>query len=206
MNQIGNLYVIAAPSGTGKTSLVKALLNYVKNLRVSISHTTRPIRPSEQDGINYFFIDKQTFTEMVERKEFLEHATVFDHYYGTSKKWVEEQLQGGIDVILEIDWQGHQQIKKIFPQSIGIFILPPSLDDLQERLLNRAEDNPDVITKRLADAHETVSHINEFEYVVVNDDFNQAASDLKTIIMAGRLLVRSQMRRYEGLIAYLGEN
>ncbi|HTM62879.1 MAG TPA: guanylate kinase [Gammaproteobacteria bacterium] len=206
MNQIGNLYVIAAPSGTGKTSLVKALLNYVKNLRVSISHTTRPIRPSEQDGINYFFIDKQTFTEMVKRKEFLEHATVFDHYYGTSKKWVEEQLQGGIDVILEIDWQGHQQIKKIFPQSIGIFILPPSLDDLQERLLNRAEDNPDVITKRLADAHETVSHINEFEYVVVNDDFNQAASDLKTIIMAGRLLVRSQMRRYEGLIAYLGEN
>ncbi len=203
MAQIGNLYVVAAPSGTGKTSLVKAVSSSVANLAVSISHTTRPMRPGEQDGVNYFFIDKLRFTEMVERGEFVEHAHVFDNYYGTSKDWVEDKINQGIDVILEIDWQGHQQIKSLFPASIGIFLLPPSLYDLRERLLGRKQDDAAIIEKRLADVRETVSHVDEFDYLVMNDDFEQAIKDLATIIAAGRLLTAAQHRKYTGLIADL---
>src|SRR3990167_1443216 len=187
MSQTGNLYVIAAPSGAGKTSLVKALTEKVDDLAVSISHTTRAMRPNEQDGVNYFFVNKETFTAMADRGEFLEHANVFEHCYGTSKQWVENTLHHGIDVILEIDWQGHQQIKKIFPASIGIFILPPSINDLRDRLHKRNQDKPEVIAKRLADVRETVSHVDEFDYLVLNDEFNQAVLDLMTIILAGRL-------------------
>lgn len=203
MSQTGNLYVIAAPSGAGKTSLVKALIEKVDDLSVSISHTTRAMRPNEQDGVNYFFIDNDTFAAMVKRNEFLEHANVFDHCYGTSKRWVEDTLHHGIDVILEIDWQGHQQIKKLFPASISIFILPPSLNDLRDRLIKRDQDKPEVIAKRLADARETVSHVDEFDYLVLNDDFNQASLDLMTIILAGRLLETAQRRKYAKLIADL---
>lgn len=203
MSQTGNLYVIAAPSGAGKTSLVKTLIESVPNLSVSISHTTRPMRPNEQDGVNYFFTDKNNFMEMVGRGEFLEHAIVFENCYGTSKRWVEETLNNGIDVILEIDWQGHQQIKKLFPASIGIFILPPSLTALRERLVTRNQDKPEVIAKRLADVRETVGHVDEFDYLVLNDDFNQAVHDLTTIIEAGRLLETAQRRKYAGLIADL---
>ncbi len=203
MAQTGNLYVIAAPSGTGKTSLVKALTDNIENLSVSISHTTRPMRPNEQDGVNYFFTSKDQFMQMVANDEFLEHANVFDHCYGTSKRWVADMQHQGVDVILEIDWQGHQQIKKLFPDSISIFILPPSLEDLRSRLENRNQDKPDVIAKRLSDARETVSHVDEFDYLVINDNFERAASDLTTIIEAGRLLEKAQRRKYAGLIANL---
>jgi guanylate kinase len=205
MQQTGNLYVIAAPSGAGKTSLVKALTEQVNDISVSISHTTRAMRPGEQHGVNYFFIAKNAFTQMVERGEFLEHANVFDHCYGTSRLFVEETLNKGIDVILEIDWQGHQQIKKLFPASIGIFILPPSLEDLRERLQKRNQDNAEIIAKRLADVRETVSHVDEFEYLVMNDHFDNAVRDLATIVMAGRLLVTAQRRKYTALIEQLAK-
>lgn len=203
MAQTGNLYVVAAPSGTGKTSLVKALVEKMENLSVSISHTTRDIRPGEEDGVNYFFISKDEFMEMIHNQEFLEHADVFDHKYGTSRRWVEDMQQQGVDVILEIDWQGHQQIKKLFPGSISIFILPPSLDDLRARLTNRKQDNDDVIAKRLADVRETVSHVDEFDYLVLNDTFEHAVHDLVTIIEAGRLLESAQRRKYAALIERL---
>jgi guanylate kinase len=205
MAQTGNLYVIAAPSGTGKTSLVKALCDSMNNLSVSISHTTRPMRPNEKNGINYFFIDQKTFKEMILLNEFLEHATVFGNFYGTSRGWVEDTLNQGIDVILEIDWQGHEQIKKLFPHAIGIFILPPSLSDLRDRLLKRNQDDNDTIEKRMADVREAVSHVDDFEYLVMNDDFDVALRDLKTIINAGRLLAQAQHRKYAGLIADLSK-
>ena len=205
MAQTGNLYVIAAPSGTGKTSLVKALTDTMSNLLVSISHTTRAIRPNENEGINYFFIDKTRFAEMVDKGEFLEHAQVFDNRYGTSSRWVEETTAKGIDVILEIDWQGHQQIKRLFPASISIFLLPPSLHDLRERLLKRNQDNETIIEKRMADVRETVSHVDEFDYLVMNDNFDLALRDLMTIITAGRLLTKAQHRKYANLIADLSK-
>lgn len=200
MADIGNLYVIAAPSGTGKTTLVKALVDSLPKITVSISHTTRLKRPNEMHGVNYYFIDKTEFERMIAQDEFLEHATVFDNYYGTSKSWVEETLAKGIDVILEIDWQGHQQIKRLLPDSISIFILPPTLEDLQDRLIKRNQDHPEIIKKRLADAKETVSHINEFEFVVINDDFVNALHDLKIIIEAGRLLQKRQAIKFAKLI------
>lgn len=205
MAQTGNLYVIAAPSGTGKTSLVKALRDSMNNLAVSISHTTRPIRPGEKDSVNYFFITKDQFHGMVERGEFLEHANVFDNCYGTSRRYVEEMLAKGVDVVLEIDWQGHQQIKKLFNHSISVFILPPSLNDLRDRLVKRNSDDAKIIEKRLADVRETVSHIDDFDYLVMNDDFDMALRDLMTIISAGRLLTRAQHRKYAGLIDDLSQ-
>lgn len=196
----GNLYVIAAPSGTGKTSLVKALVDSMNKIMVSISHTTRDMRPGEINGTNYYFVDNAEFERMIAHNDFLEHATIFDHLYGTSKSWVEKALANGIDVILEIDWQGHQQIKKILPDTIGIFILPPSLNDLRTRLVKRNQDHEDVIRRRLADASETVSHIHEFDYIVVNDDFNEALVELETIVLAERLLEKRQSAKLAGLI------
>lgn len=203
MAQTGNLYVIAAPSGTGKTSLVKTLVEQMDNLNVSISHTTRAIRPGEENGVNYFFVDKSQFEEMIRNNEFLEHAKVFDHNYGTSRRWVEDMRHQGVDVILEIDWQGHQQIKKLYPDSISIFILPPSLDDLRDRLVKRNQDGEDIIAKRLADVRETVTHVDEFDYLVLNDNFEHAVHDLVTIIEAGRLLETAQRRKYAALIERL---
>lgn len=199
----GNLYVVAAPSGAGKTSLVKALVESMQGITVSISHTTRPMRPGEAHGINYYFVDKSEFQRMVDHDDFLEHATIFDHCYGTSKSWVEQTLADGMDVVLEIDWQGHQQIKSLFPESIGIFILPPSLTALSERLVKRNQDHPEVIKKRLADVKETVSHMQEFEYLVINDEFSQALLSLVTIVSAGRLLQKRQAGKFKGLIADL---
>lgn len=200
MADIGNLYVIAAPSGAGKTTLVEALIDSLPKITVSISHTTRPKRPNEMHGINYYFIDKSEFEHKIEHGDFLEYATVFDNYYGTSKSWVSETLAKGIDVILEIDWQGHQQIKELFPHATSIFILPPSMEDLRIRLVKRNQDNPDIITKRLADAKETVSHIHEFDYVVVNDDFVNALKDLQTIIESGRLAQLRQSAKFAQMI------
>ncbi len=196
----GNLYIIAAPSGTGKTTLVEALIDSSAKICVSISHTTRPKRPNEVHGINYYFTTLDEFNQMVDRDEFLEHAVIFDHHYGTSKLMVEETLAKGIDVILEIDWQGHQQIKRLFPDAIGIFILPPSMTDLRDRLTKRNQDDPKIIQKRLADVKEAVSHIHEFHYVVMNDDFATALQDLQTIIQAGRLLTPHQIIKFSNLI------
>lgn len=203
MADVGNLYVIAAPSGTGKTTLVKALVDSLPKITVSISHTTRAKRPSEMHGVNYYFVDKTEFEQKIAHGDFLEHATIFDNYYGTCKTWVEETLAKGIDVILEIDWQGHQQIKQLFNDAIGIFILPPSLDILRERLIKRNQDDPEIIKKRLADAQQAVSHTRDFEYLVVNDDFVSALHDLKIIIEAGRFLRNRQTRKFAKLIEHL---
>lgn len=197
---MGNLYVIAAPSGTGKTSLVKTLTDSMSNIIASISHTTRPKRPAEIDGINYHFVDKSTFEQMIEHHDFLEYANVFDYQYGTSRSFVEKTLASGIDVILEIDWQGCQQIQKLFPACISIFILPPSLEDLSIRLKNRNQDKSEIIEQRLADVRETVSHIYEYDYVIINADFDTAVSELKTIVRAQRLVQSKQTKHYAQLI------
>lgn len=199
----GNLYVIAAPSGTGKTTLVKALVDSMPNVTVSISHTTRPKRPNEMHGVNYYFVSTNEFESLIAHGDFLEHAIIFDNYYGTSKRWVEETLSKGIDVILEIDWQGHQQIKKLFPDSISVFILPPSLEDLRERLIKRNQDHPEIIEKRLKDTTITASHISEFDYVIINDEFASALLDLTTIIKAGRLTCHRQLAKFAKMISQL---
>ncbi len=178
----GRLFVIAAPSGAGKTSLVKALLGRDPELRLSISHTTRPIRPTEQHGREYYFVPVQEFRERVGRGEFLEHAQVFDNYYGTGRAPVEQQLAQGRDVILEIDWQGAQQVRRALPECATVFILPPSRRALEERLRNRRTDSDAVIARRLRDAVGDMSHWNEFDYVVVNDDFDRAVTDLGRIV------------------------
>lgn len=200
MADIGNLYIIAAPSGTGKTTLVKALVDSLPKITVSVSHTTRARRPNEEHGVNYYFVDKAEFDRLVAHGDFLEHAMIFDNHYGTSKSWVEDTLAKGVDVILEIDWQGHQQIKHLFPEAISVFILPPSLQDLRERLVKRNQDHMEVIKKRLADVQETVSHVHEFDYAIVNDDFVNALHDLKMIIEAGRLAENRQSKKHARLI------
>lgn len=200
MADVGNLYVIAAPSGTGKTTLVTALVDSLPKMTVSISHTTRTKRSTEMHGINYFFIEKKEFEAMINHGDFLEYATIFDNYYGTSKSWVEQTLAKGIDVILEIDWQGHQQVKLLFPHLISIFILPPSLHDLQKRLVKRNQDHPDIIKKRLLDAKEAVSHIHEFAYVVINDEFSRALHELTIIVETGRLQQIRQIAKHEALL------
>lgn len=205
MAEKGNLYIIAAPSGTGKTTLVKALVEALDNITVSISHTTRMKRPNEVHGINYYFIDKTEFEQMILQQDFLEYALIFDHFYGTSKRWVNETLAQGTDVILEIDWQGHQQIKRLFPHSISIFILPPTLEDLRNRLVSRNQDHVDIINQRLADARKTVSHIHEFDYIIVNDEFDHAIHDLKSIVESGRLQQARQAAKLTKLIENLSK-
>jgi guanylate kinase len=178
----GRLYVISAPSGAGKTSLVKALLKSEPRLRLSISHTTRTRRPTEVEGREYHFVQKPQFEQLIARGEFLEHARVFDNHYGTSRAFVESQLGQGHDVLLEIDWQGARQVRAAMPECVSIFVLPPARQALAERLARRATDTPEVIRRRLADAATDMSHYREFDYVVVNDDFDRAVADLKRII------------------------
>jgi guanylate kinase len=203
LTETGNLYTVAAPSGTGKTTLVKALVAALPNITVSISHTTRAKRPAEQHGVNYYFIEEPEFRQMIADGDFLEYATVFNNLYGTSKRWVEDTLARGQDVILEIDWQGCQQIKDLFPQSIGIFILPPSMEALAQRLVDRNQDKSEIIQQRLADVREAVSHIFDFNFVVVNDDFEKAVEDLKTIVKANRLSKTRQTAKHAKLIQEL---
>jgi guanylate kinase len=183
--KLGRLFVIAAPSGAGKTSLVKALLASEPRLRLSVSHTTRKRRPTEEEGREYHFVSVPQFEQLVARGEFLEHARVFDNFYGTARGFVEEQLRQGHDVILEIDWQGAQQVRRAMPKCVSIFILPPSRRALAERLARRATDSPEIIARRLRDAAADMSHYREFDYLVVNDDFARAVSDLRRIV-AGR--------------------
>jgi guanylate kinase len=178
----GRLYVISAPSGAGKTSLVKALLKSEPRLRLSISHTTRTRRPTEVEGREYHFVSRREFAQLVARGEFLEHARVFDNDYGTSRAFVESQLGQGHDVLLEIDWQGAQQVRRAMPECVSIFVLPPARQTLAERLARRATDTAEVIRRRLKDAAGDMSHYDEFDYAVVNDDFDRAVADLKRII------------------------
>ncbi|MGB9332073.1 MAG: guanylate kinase [Steroidobacteraceae bacterium] len=178
----GRLFVITAPSGAGKTSLVNALLKSEPNLRLSISHTTRPRRPTETDGREYHFVTQAQFEQLISQGEFLEHARVFDNFYGTSRAFVEAQLRQGHDVLLEIDWHGAQQVRAALPECVSIFILPPSRRALAERLAKRATDSAEVIARRLRDAAADMSHYREFAYVIVNDDFAHALADLRRII------------------------
>jgi len=179
---MANLFIIAAPSGCGKTSLVEALIKKTKNLCVSVSHTTRPPRPDEVNGINYYFVSINEFEEMIKNNAFVEHATVFDNHYGSSTKLIREKLDEGVDVILEIDWQGARQVKENMPNAISIFILPPSNEALLGRLKQRAQDDDETINKRMSDAQNQMQHFNEFDYLVINDDFNSALNDLNLII------------------------
>jgi len=196
----GTLFIISAPSGGGKTSLIKALIAQTTDLEVAISYTTRKKRPGEQDGVNYHFVDVPTFEELIKQQAFLEYAQVFGNYYGTSQQTVTEKLQTGTDIILEIDWQGAQQVRALLPASIGIFILPPSSQVLAQRLQQRAQDDAAVIARRLAEARTEISHYSEYEYLVVNEDFNQATADLKAIILAQRLRQAAQKVRYTELL------
>lgn len=199
----GTLFIISAPSGGGKTSLVHALLKTIPNLEVSISYTTRKKRPSEQDGVNYHFIDELKFKLLLQQQAFLEHAIVFGNYYGTSKEWVEKKLQEGVDVILEIDWQGAKQVRELMPDSVGIFILPPSWEALTQRLRERAQDDEVVIKRRLDEAHGEMAHYRDYDYLVINDNFDRALADLKAIILARRLRLQAQEIRSVGLLQNL---
>ena len=185
---MSNLFIIAAPSGCGKTSLVKSLINNTKNLRVSISHTTRNPRADEVNGTNYHFVSVSEFQKMVSEDSFIEHAEVFENFYGTSKKLINDNLDNNIDVILEIDWQGARQVKQNLPSAISIFILPPSKEALELRLKNRAQDDELIIRKRMLDAENQMSHFNEFDYLVINDNFNAALADLESIISSSNNL------------------
>lgn len=197
---LGQIFVISAPSGGGKTSLISAALADDPVLKVSISHTTRPMRPGETHGVNYFFVDKTEFSHMIDNQAFIEQATVFGQQYGTSRNFVIEQVKQGFDVILELDWQGDRQIKQAFPNSIGIFILPPSLAALEERLRARKQDKEEVIAQRMQQAVAEMSHYLEYQYIIINRDFNQAKEDLLAIFKAERLKKERQVQKNSQLL------
>ena len=203
METPGNLFVVAAPSGAGKSSLVKALLELDSHLAVSVSHTTRAPRGQEQHGREYWFVDETEFRAMVARGEFFEWAQVHGRLYGTSRKAIQERLERGEDVVLEIDWQGAQQIKRLFPQTVTIFILPPSWAELEQRLKRRGEDRPEVIEQRLANARIEVPHAREFDFVVINALFETALFDLKTVVHSQRLKYAAQLRNKSAVFAAL---
>jgi guanylate kinase len=203
MSTQGILYTISAPSGAGKTSLVRALLRSIDNIRVSVSHTTRPQRPGETEGVDYHFVSMAQFKTMLDETAFLEHARVFDNFYGTSQAWVSEQLAAGTDVILEIDWQGAAQVRRILPDTRSIFILPPSQTTLLERLQSRGQDDEATIRRRMIAAVDEMSHFPEAEYLVINDDFETALADLTAIVRCQRLSLDAQQRRHEALLADL---
>lgn len=199
----GTLFVISAPSGAGKTSLVARCLSEMSEICVSVSHTTRQPRPGEVSGTNYHFVNEAEFTAMLKSEDFLESATVFGNYYGTSKKAVEQQLSSGTDVILEIDWQGAQQIRALFDDLVSIFILPPSIPILKDRLKGRGQDDDDVIDNRLAKASEEMSHYHEYDFIIINDDFEEASQALNAIILSCRLKQDPQARRHQSLLKNL---
>jgi len=196
----GSLFIVCAPSGAGKTTLVGELLKADAGIRLSISYTTRKPRAGETDGEDYHFIDTQKFHEMATAGAFLESALVHGNYYGTSQPWIDAQRAAGADILLEIDWQGAAQVRKMIPDAIGIFILPPSFDDLMSRLNTRAQDPPDVIARRISAAREEISHVSEFKYVIINDKFDEAVQDLVSIVRARRLLATNQLARHSELI------
>ncbi|MCK8130496.1 guanylate kinase [Pseudoalteromonas sp. 2CM39R] len=199
----GNLFILSAPSGAGKSSLIGALLEKHSDMKVSVSHTTRSPRPGEENGVHYHFVSVDEFKALIEKNDFFEWAQVFDNYYGTSKQAIESQLAAGIDVFLDIDWQGAQQIRKLVDDVETIFILPPSKEELESRLNNRGQDSAEIIAGRMAKAQSETSHYNEYDYVVVNDDFDTALSEIETIVMAKRLSLKSQTVRHQALLENL---
>jgi len=199
----GTLYVISAASGAGKTSLVNAMLQQLSNIEVSVSHTTRAPRAGEVDGVNYYFVGKIEFEEMVAAGEFFESASVFGNMYGTSKQHIEQQLLLGKDVILEIDWQGARQIRQLMPNCKSVYIAPPSISALRERLSNRGQDDDAVIDKRMQEAVDEMSHYVEFEYLVINDNFDEARDNLVAIINGNRMLFEFQSQKHAALLAEL---
>ena len=196
----GNLYIVSAPSGAGKTSLVTRLLGADSGIRKSVSYTTRSPRPGETDGRHYHFVTPEKFETMAKGGDFLESALVHGNRYGTSRRWVEEQLAADTDIVLEIDWQGAAQVRRLMPSAISIFILPPSFEALLQRLNSRAQDAPDVIATRLANAREEISHVHDFDYVIINSEFEAAAAELQYIVRAERLRTAHQLARHAALI------
>ena len=199
----GTLYINSAPSGAGTTNLVKALIDCAPLVRVSVSHTTRAMRPGEVDGVNYHFVSREQFGEMLQRDEFLEHAEVFGNLYGTSQRWIEQTLAEGYDLILEIDWQGAQQVRRLLPQSRSIYILPPTQEALRHRLTNRGQDSGEIIEQRMREAVSEMSHYVEYDYLLINDDFAHALDDLRSIFRANQLAQERQHRLHHGLLAEL---
>ncbi|MDR5617111.1 guanylate kinase [Arsenophonus sp.] len=198
----GTLYIVSAPSGAGKSSLIQALLKTqpLYDTQVSISHTTRAIRPGEKNGEHYYFITENKFQQMIEHNDFLEYACVFGNYYGTSRAVIEEIINSGVDVFLDIDWQGAQQIRQKMPSARTIFILPPSKNELLRRLRGRGQDSEETINQRMAQAVAEIKHYNEYDYIIVNDDFNTALGDLQSIIRSERLRLERQIQRHNTLI------
>jgi guanylate kinase len=199
----GTLYIISAPSGAGKTSLVKALLQTGVDLSLSISYTSRAARPEEIDGRDYHFVTREVFEEKLKQDEFLESAEVYGNFYGTSKNWINEVMMSGRDILLEIDSQGARQVRKVFPGAVGIFVLPPSLEVLEMRLRRRAQDSLEAIDRRLAAARTEMSHVREYEYIVINDELEKALQELECIIQAERLKIARQLSRYRNLLTQL---
>lgn len=205
MSQVGTLYIISAPSGAGKGSLINALLAEKRDwtLQFSVSHTTRAPRDGEIDGEHYHFTNIDDFKQMIDNNTFIEWAKVFTNYYGTSLLNIDEALQNGIDIFLDIDWQGARQVRKMKPDAVGIFILPPSLAELEKRLTNRGQDNADVITKRMQQAQAEMSHYNEYDYLIINNDFEKACHELSSIVSAKRNLTKNQIEQHKKTIESL---
>ncbi len=199
----GTLYIVSAPSGAGKSSLLSALLASTEGIEVSVSHTTRAPRPGEQDGVHYHFVDVATFEAMVREDGFIEHARVFDNYYGTARANISKRLAEGVDVILEIDWQGARQVRKLFTDCVGIFIMPPSREALEQRLKGRGQDSDEVIARRMRDAEAEMSHYAEFDFLVFNDDFDTAMTEIQAIVIAQRLKTPHQQARHAEQLAAL---
>lgn len=197
---IGTLFIFSAPSGAGKTSLVTSLLACTPYIGVSVSHTTRAPRPGEVDGKNYHFVSKDKFQQMAGEGAFLEHAQVFDNYYGTSQAWVESELEAGRDVILEIDWQGAKQVRRLFSDTVTVFIAPPSIEALRQRLQGRGQDGEDVIERRMRDARNEMSHFVEYDYLIINDNFDNTLQELRSIIIARRHRLSAQQVRHGEII------
>ena len=200
---MANIFIISAPSGCGKTSLIKALIQSIKQINISISHTTRAPRPNEVDGKNYFFINKQQFNTLKNDNQFVEYAKVFDNYYGSTKQVVENLLKQNKDIIFEIDWQGTQQIKKKFPSAISIFILPPSNSILKQRLIDRKQDYMNIIEKRMQKAHDEIQHYKEYDYLLINNNFNTTVKELSCIVKCAHLAIKQQTNKHKNLIKKL---
>ncbi|MDD2111135.1 MULTISPECIES: guanylate kinase [Pseudomonas] len=199
----GTLYIVSAPSGAGKTSLVTALIKADKRVSVSVSHTTRAMRPGEQHGVNYHFVSHDDFKGLIAKGDFLEHAEVFGNFYGTSRSALQEVLDQGNDLILEIDWQGAQQVRKLMPEALSVFILPPSQQALRERLDGRGQDSEEIIAGRMKEAVSEMVHYDEYDYVIINDDFDVALEDLKAVFRSNRLVLKKQQQRNSGLLKEL---
>lgn len=196
---IGNLIIVSAPSGAGKSSLVNAMLGEISGVQLSVSHTTRAPRPGEVDGREYHFVDVAQFTEMAGRGVFLEHALVHGNHYGTSREWIAATRAADVDIILEIDWQGAQQVRRMFPDAVSVFVLPPSMQELERRLRSRGQDDEQAIRKRMANAAEEIAHLGEFEYVIINKDFDLARAELGAIVRAARARLANQRERHSSL-------